>query len=95
MKMPGRIASMILDLRLSIAISGFENFMRYYGVERVDGILADLGVSFHHFDDSDRGFSFRFEGPLDMRMNRRSGQTAAQLIATCSEENWPICFFVW
>ena len=69
--------------------------MRYYGVERVDGILADLGVSFHHFDDSDRGFSFRFEGPLDMRMNRRSGQTAAQLIATCSEEKLADLFFLY
>ena len=69
--------------------------MRYYGVDRVDGILADLGVSFHHFDDSDRGFSFRFEGPLDMRMNRRSGQTAAQLIATCSEEKLADLFFLY
>ena len=69
--------------------------MRYYGVDRVVGILADLGVSFHHFDDSDRGFSFRFEGPLDMRMNRRSGQTAAQLIATCSEEKLADLFFLY
>ena len=61
----------------------------------LDGILADLGVSFHHFDDSDRGFSFRFEGPLDMRMNRRSGQTAAQLIATCSEEKLADLFFLY
>ncbi len=65
-----------------------ENFMRYYGVEkgRVDGILGDLGVSFHHFDDADRGFSFRFSGPLDMRMNRRSPRTAASILASMTEE---------
>lgn len=57
------------------------NFLRYYGVDAVDGILADLGVSFHHFDDSDRGFSFRADGPLDMRMNRRARRSAADLIA--------------
>lgn len=57
------------------------NFLRYYGVDAVDGILADLGVSFHHFDDSDRGFSFRADGPLDMRMNRRARRSAADIIA--------------
>lgn len=57
------------------------NFLRYYEVDAVDGILADLGVSFHHFDDSDRGFSFRADGPLDMRMNRRARRSAADLIA--------------
>lgn len=62
------------------------NFMRYYGVKGVDGLLADLGVSFHHFDDPDRGFSFRHQGPLDMRMNRRGSVTAASLLATVSQE---------
>lgn len=63
------------------------NYMRYYGVPgRVDGILADLGVSFHHFDDASRGFSFRADAPLDMRMNRDGGITAAELLATASEE---------
>ena len=63
------------------------NFLRYYGAEKVDGILADLGVSFHHFDDPDRGFSFRWEeGALDMRMNRDGGQSAAQLIADATAE---------
>lgn len=64
------------------------NFLRYYGVERgsVSGILADLGVSFHHFDDADRGFSFRWDGDLDMRMNRAGGRTAATVIAESSEE---------
>ena len=53
------------------------NFLRYHGIEQVDAILADLGVSSHHFDDSERGFSFRFDGMLDMRMNKRAGCTAA------------------
>ena len=62
------------------------NFMRYYGVDEVDGIVADLGVSFHHFDDASRGFSFRFDGELDMRMNRDSAISARSVIATYSEE---------
>ena len=62
------------------------NFLRFYGVEGVDGILADLGVSFHHFDDPDRGFSFRWEGGLDMRMNRSSSRTAATVINESTEK---------
>ena len=62
------------------------NFMRYHGVERVDAILADLGVSGHHFDDETRGFSFRFDAELDMRMNKRGGKTAADLLNNASEE---------
>lgn len=62
------------------------NFLRYYGADSVDGILADLGVSFHHFDDPDRGFSFRWEGPLDMRMNRDARLTAASLLAKSTEQ---------
>lgn len=61
-------------------------YLRFYGVTGADGIMADLGVSFHHFDDPSRGFSFRFSGPLDMRMNRRAGTSAAALIADASEE---------
>lgn len=62
-------------------------YLRLHGVKgRVDGILADLGVSFHHFDDPERGFSFRFDGPLDMRMNRRGGRIAAQVINEASEQ---------
>lgn len=61
-------------------------YLRFFGVEGADGILADLGVSFHHFDDPDRGFSFRFDGPLDMRMNRKSSVSAATLLAESSEE---------
>ena len=62
------------------------NFLRYYGVTAVDGILADLGVSSHHFDDPERGFSFRFDAPLDMRMNQKSDITAAEIINTADEE---------
>lgn len=62
------------------------NFLRYYGAAQVDGILADLGVSFHHFDDADRGFSFRFSGPLDMRMNRDAQRSAATLAAEMSQQ---------
>ena len=58
------------------------NFLRYHGIEKVDAILADLGVSSHHFDDSERGFSFRFDGALDMRMNKRAGLTAADIVNT-------------
>lgn len=62
------------------------NFLRYYGVTSVDGILADLGVSFHHFDDPSRGFSFRWEGPLDMRMNQNSPRKASAIVNEASEE---------
>ncbi len=76
------------DPRFTFVHSNFayiKNFMRFYGVNAVDGILADLGVSFHHFDDESRGFSFRFDSPLDMRMNRDSAFDARQLLATYSE----------
>lgn len=64
-----------------------KNFLKYYGEEEgIDGLLADLGVSSHHFDDAERGFSFRFDAPLDMRMNQRACQTAADVINTYSEQ---------
>lgn len=77
------------DDRFTFVYSNFKylkNFMRYHGVEGVDGVLADLGVSFHHFDDSERGFSFRFDAPLDMRMNKKARCTAADILATYDEK---------
>lgn len=62
------------------------NFLRFYGAEKVDGILADLGVSFHHFDDASRGFSFRFDGDLDMRMNQQARLSAADVLNNYEEE---------
>ena len=63
-----------------------KNWMRYHGVEQIDGLLADLGVSSHHFDDESRGFSFRYDAPLDMRMNKRAGMTAADVVNDYDEE---------
>lgn len=71
------------------------NWMRYYGVDHLDGVLADLGVSSHHFDDSSRGFSFRFDAPLDMRMNRRAKATAADILAGYDEEELARVFHVY
>ena len=72
-----------------------KNFLRYYDVESVDAILADLGVSSHHFDDADRGFSFRFDGKLDMRMNKRAGITAADIVNTYDEEKLADIFYLY
>ncbi len=72
-----------------------KNWMRYYGVDGIDGLLADLGVSSHHFDDETRGFSFRFDAPLDMRMNKRGGDTAADLLNKCSEEELADMFYLY
>lgn len=86
------------DSRFTFVRSNFRylrNFLRYYGVEEVDGILADLGVSSHHFDDSERGFSFRFDGKLDMRMNRRGGMTAADVVNTYDEERLADVFYLY
>lgn len=80
------VANVPDDGRFTFVMSNFRhirNWMRYYGVERVDGILADLGVSSHHFDDARRGFSFRENGPLDMRMNRKQSLTAADVVNSC------------
>ncbi|MDE7468406.1 MAG: 16S rRNA (cytosine(1402)-N(4))-methyltransferase RsmH [Muribaculaceae bacterium] len=77
------------DARFTMVYGNFRflsNFLRFYGVDAVDGILADLGVSFHHFDDASRGFSFRADAPLDMRMNRHAATTAAALLNDITEE---------
>ena len=73
-----------------------KNWMRYYGVEGIDGLLADLGVSSHHFDDESRGFSFRYEdAPLDMRMNKRAGKTAADIVNDYEEDALADIFYLY
>jgi 16S rRNA (cytosine1402-N4)-methyltransferase len=89
-------ANAIDDSRFTFVRSNFsyiENFMQYYGVEQVDGILADLGVSSHHFDEAERGFSFRFDGVLDMRMNQSSSLTAKVILNTYDEQQLADIFF--
>ena len=71
------------------------NFMRFHGETEIDGLLADLGVSSHHFDDKDRGFSFRVQGMLDMRMNTRAGKTAADILNTYTEEALSTLFYLY
>ncbi|MBP5135373.1 MAG: 16S rRNA (cytosine(1402)-N(4))-methyltransferase RsmH [Paludibacteraceae bacterium] len=71
------------------------NFMHFYGIEAVDGILADLGVSSHHFDDAGRGFSFRFDSPLDMRMNQKAPFTAADILNTYEEQQLASLFRIY
>lgn len=84
--------------RLTFVQSNFRylpNWLHYYGFEQVDGILADLGVSSHHFDAADRGFSFRFEGALDMRMNKSARTSAADVVNTYSEEQLAKLFYLY
>jgi len=86
------------DNRFTFVRSNFRylrNWMRYYGIEQIDGLLADLGVSSHHFDDETRGFSFRFDAPLDMRMNKRSGTTAADILNHYEEEQLADIFYIY
>jgi 16S rRNA (cytosine1402-N4)-methyltransferase len=88
--------NIIGDKRFIFVRSNFRylrNFLKYHGVTAIDGLLADLGVSSHHFDDADRGFSFRFEGKLDMRMNKRAGISAATLLNTATEEKLADIFY--
>ena len=90
--------NIIADDKFTFVRSNFryiKNFMRYHEVDGIDGVLADLGVSSHHFDDSERGFSFRFDGKLDMRMNQRAGKTAADIVNTYEEEALADLFYLY
>lgn len=90
--------NIVADDRFTFVRSNFRyirNWMRYYHVEHIDGILADLGVSSHHFDDETRGFSFRFDAPLDMRMNKRAGSTAASVLNSYTEEQLAQIFYLY
>ena len=90
--------NIIPDDRFTFVYSNFRymrNFMRWYGHDKVDGILADLGVSWHHFDDSTRGFSFRFEGPIDMRMNQKEGVKASDILNDYPEERLAQLFWLY
>ncbi len=90
--------NIIDDERFTFVRSNFRylhNFMRYHGVEQIDALLADLGVSSHHLDDSERGFSFRFSGPLDMRMNKRADMTAADIVNEYKEEDLANIFYLY
>lgn len=89
---------LLKDERFTFVRSNFrylKNWMRYHGVEQIDGLLADLGVSSHHFDDESRGFSFRFESPLDMRMNKRSSKTAVDIVNNYAEEALADIFYLY
>jgi len=86
------------DDRFTFVRSNFRyvrQWMRYYGISEIDGLIADLGVSSHHFDDAERGFSFRFNSQLDMRMNKRAGQTAADVLNDYTEERLADVFYVY
>ena len=90
--------NIVADERFTFVRSNFRyltNWMRYYGVEKINGLLGDLGVSSHHFDDETRGFSFRFDAPLDMRMNKRAGQTAADILNNYPEEQLADVFYLY
>ena len=95
---PDAEKNIVDDDRFTFVRSNFrylKNWMRYYEVDHIDGLLADLGVSSHHFDDETRGFSFRFDAPLDMRMNKRAGTTAAEILNNYDEEQLADIFYIY
>jgi 16S rRNA (cytosine1402-N4)-methyltransferase len=95
---PDAEKNIVNDDRFTFVRSNFrylKNWMRYYDVDHIDGLLADLGVSSHHFDDETRGFSFRFDAPLDMRMNKRAGTTAAEILNNYDEEQLADIFYIY
>ena len=95
---PDAEKNIVNDERFTFVRSNFrylKNWMRYHGVDHIDGLLADLGVSSHHFDDETRGFSFRFDAPLDMRMNKRAGTTAAEILNNYDEEQLADIFYIY
>lgn len=90
--------NIIDDSRFLFVRSNFrflKRFLRYHNIESVDGILADLGVSFHHFDDAERGFSFRAEADLDMRMNSRAAKMASTVLNEYTEEKLADLFYLY
>lgn len=90
--------NIVNDDRFTFVRSNFRylcNWMRYYDIDHIDGLLADLGVSSHHFDDETRGFSFRFDAPLDMRMNKRAGTTAADILNNYAESQLADIFYLY
>ncbi|MGL5261633.1 MAG: 16S rRNA (cytosine(1402)-N(4))-methyltransferase RsmH [Bacteroides sp.] len=91
-------ANILNDERFTFVRSNFryiKNFLHYHGVQQIDGLLADLGVSSHHFDESERGFSFRFNGALDMRMNTNASKTAASVVNTYTQEALADVFYLY
>ncbi|HOO67366.1 MAG: 16S rRNA (cytosine(1402)-N(4))-methyltransferase RsmH [Bacteroidales bacterium] len=89
-------ANVINDERLTLLNQNFRylnNNLRYIGINVIDGLIADLGVSFHQFDEQERGFSFRGDAALDMRMNRQAPVTAADILRTCDEEKLADIFY--
>ena len=92
------MSNAIDDPRWTFVLSNFRylrNWMDYYGIKEIDGLLADLGVSFHHFDCPERGFSFRFPAPLDMRMNQTAKRTASDIVNSYSEEELARIFYLY
>ncbi|HCY98345.1 MAG TPA: 16S rRNA (cytosine(1402)-N(4))-methyltransferase, partial [Polaribacter sp.] len=95
---PDALENIIEDARFTLIPENFRyiaRFLRFHGVKKVDGILADLGVSSHQFDEAERGFSTRFDGDLDMRMNQKSKISAKEIISSYSEEKLAEILFLY